>query len=370
VDSIEVTDNIFFNDYAGSGRTIDASQFLVIKNSYGNRPAGSEHVNIRRNVFLNYEGAQSGAFVRYGEDGGTQIEAARCILENNLFVGNNTQRIQSPINSNLGNRSVDILVRNNTLVGAFPHTLAHSLLAHGQGWLVYNNIWSCPGGAMGEWGDGVNTASVLNNNLYWNNGSAIPGGSGTLQPANDTRAILTNPRLADPTSGTVVLPRLNGRSGTFISGSTSIRQEFLRLANLYAPLETGSGALNAALAAQAPADDILGNTRGAQPDIGCFEVGGIPSADEALSPLPGLQLSSSPNPFTGRTVVTALLPAPGRVRVSIWDIHGRLQAVVAEGNYAAGRHQFSWDAGRSPAGVYVMRFTWNGHAFTRRMLRN
>ena len=72
----------------------------------------------------------------------------------------------------------------------------------------------------------------------------------------------------DTNHAAIVLPRWTGT--TFASGSSTIRQEFRRLAHRYASLPLASPAVNAALVGQAPAEDILGRPRAAA-DRGAYE---------------------------------------------------------------------------------------------------
>jgi hypothetical protein len=77
-----------------------------------------------------------------------------------------------------------------------------------------------------------------------------------------------------------VLPRRDPKTGLFLSGSATIRQEFERLVLQYAALPAGSPAVDAADAAHTPPDDILGRPRpaGGRPDLGAFEHGARPAA--------------------------------------------------------------------------------------------
>ena len=56
VTDVTIRDNIFFNDFAGSGRTNnnDTGSFIVVKDSNAgdDEQIGSERITVRRNVFL------------------------------------------------------------------------------------------------------------------------------------------------------------------------------------------------------------------------------------------------------------------------------------------------------------------------------
>ncbi len=60
-------------------------------------------------------------------------------------------------------------------------------------------------------------------------------------------------------------------------------------------------------------------------------------------------VGNAPNPFNPRTVIAFEMAAPGRAVVEVFDVRGRLVAGLADGAYAAGRHELVWD-GRTTAG--------------------
>jgi plastocyanin len=74
----------------------------------------------------------------------------------------------------------------------------------------------------------------------------------------------------------------------------------------------------------------------------------------------GLALAGAPNPFNPRTVITYALPEAAGVRLSVFDMAGRLVRVLADGGTRdAGLHETTWDGvgddGReAAAGVYVV----------------
>jgi hypothetical protein len=78
-------------------------------------------------------------------------------------------------------------------------------------------------------------------------------------------------------------------------------------------------------------------------------------------PVPAaLALAAHPNPFNPRTELVFSLPAPGRLRVEVFDLGGRRVARLAAGDVLAGEQRLRWDAeddaGRGlPSGVYLAR---------------
>jgi hypothetical protein len=288
VKDVIIEDNVFLSDYNGSGRPGDigsTSAFVVIKDSNGNSDwvLGSERVTVRRNVFLNYEGSTGYGFIQIGEDGTSNFEAIDVLVENNLMLGNSSVRMRSPLGA-MGVR--DVTFRNNTVVGDMPsYAFVMRLYAYGanqpnQNMHFYNNIWSDPTGTMGAGGGSGNdfsdtppgeTASfILDNNLYWNGGAEIPSDSGELvNYTADANRLIADPLLGDQTG--LVLPRWDPGARQFADGSATIREAFERLVLLYGTPDTGSPVIDAADPAQAPADDILGQSR-ASPDIGAVEI--------------------------------------------------------------------------------------------------
>jgi hypothetical protein len=61
-----------------------------------------------------------------------------------------------------------------------------------------------------------------------------------------------------------------------------------------------------------------------------------------------------PNPFNRSTLFRYTLARRSGVRVEVTDLAGRRAAVCDEGVRDAGTHEFRWDAGRLPSGVYVV----------------
>lgn len=285
VTDVTIRDNIFFNDFAGSGRVdgSDTGSFIVIKNSAA--LPENRRIRVQRNVFLNWEGSPGSYFVLVGEDGQPFHEAEDVLVENNLMLGNSPKPMRAPFGVK-GAR--DVVFRHNTVVGNLPsNAFGMRLNREGQNpvneriWF-FANVWADPTGTMEDFSDGDRSETRdarLDNNLYWNGGRPLPSDGDVLNPAGDPRAIIGDPNL--PLQDGLVLPRWTGER--FRSGNRTIREEFERLVMLYGAPGPGSAVIGRADPAQAPEDDILGRPRDAAPDLGCFEVDEEPPRPVALT---------------------------------------------------------------------------------------
>ncbi len=63
-------------------------------------------------------------------------------------------------------------------------------------------------------------------------------------------------------------------------------------------------------------------------------------------------LSNYPNPFRDATTLRFQLARPGRVRLAVHDVLGRVVAMPVDGFMTPGDHRLSFDARRLPSGVY------------------
>jgi hypothetical protein len=286
VTDVLIQDNIFFNDFDGSGRSDpgNTKAFITIKDSNEGDDGlfGSERVTLRRNIFLNWQGG-SEPFIQVGNDGKPYHEAKDIQIENNLMIGNSASEVNALLAVS-GARNVSFI--NNTVTGDLP-SRAYAIRIDRKGSnpqnrdiFMYNNIWSDPSGTMGSRssendnkfsnGDLVDVSNlVLDNNLYWNGGRAIPPGDLVSPLVDDTRRVVANP-LLNTNHGGVVLPRWSGSS--FLSGLSTIREEFLRLVLLYGMISTQSPAIGMADPRYTPSGDILGRPRPSIPSLGAVEI--------------------------------------------------------------------------------------------------
>jgi hypothetical protein len=82
------------------------------------------------------------------------------------------------------------------------------------------------------------------------------------------------------------------------------------------------------------------------------DVSGIGDEIACGDPLRVELIGSETNPFTDMTHIFYGLPAGARVRMSIYDVRGRMVRILVDGHRQAGYHSAVWD-GRSGSGVPV-----------------
>jgi len=98
-----------------------------------------------------------------------------------------------------------------------------------------------------------------------------------------------------------------------------------------------------------------------------------PPAEEIVRPRVSALNPNYPNPFNPSTTISFDLATPGRVRISIFALDGRLVKTLVDGIYTPGRHEQVW-SGRDnndrpvASGTYLYRMEAPGINQNRRML--
>ncbi|MDH3215275.1 MAG: T9SS type A sorting domain-containing protein [Candidatus Krumholzibacteria bacterium] len=107
--------------------------------------------------------------------------------------------------------------------------------------------------------------------------------------------------------------------------------------------------------------------------LGSFRLKASPTA--VASPTEGVfsVAQNHPNPFNPQTTITFTLPVTQHVRLSIYDVRGRLIRTLVNGTRPAGENLVSWNGtnsdGRSVgSGVYYYKLTAAGDQRTRKMV--
>jgi hypothetical protein len=327
VRGVVVEDNIFFNAFEASGRenTHGASSFIVAKDSNGDEDGivGVSGLTIRRNIFFHFQGGEGQYMVLLGEDGNEYFEAENVLVENNLFLGDNSDRLRAPF----GTKGVhDVVFRNNTISGDMPagaffwRSNVEGSNQPNDNIQVYNNIFTDPTGTMENFAtapQGETAGFTLAGNLYWNGGQPLPGGTEDMvQIANDASPLNGDPLLNPPAS--LTLPVWDAAAGLFGGGYIDIRTVFTTLVLAYGVPQAGSAAIDSADPANASGEDILGQPRAGAADVGAYEVQGnetaivLPTSSPGAAPPAG---ESTPvgDPGSASQPTLALPPGGGFV---------------------------------------------------------
>lgn len=80
-----------------------------------------------------------------------------------------------------------------------------------------------------------------------------------------------------------------------------------------------------------------------------------------------------PNPFNAKTMIDYSLGQSGNVKLTVYDLAGRLVNTLYNGNQGAGHYQIIWDGKDSngnltASGVYFYRLEAEGKSITKRMV--
>ncbi|MDM7925068.1 MAG: right-handed parallel beta-helix repeat-containing protein [bacterium] len=108
---------------------------------------------------------------------------------------------------------------------------------------------------------------------------------------------------------------------------------------------------------------------GSAPDLGAFESPFVNAVSDPPVRPDGFSLDPAfPNPFNSRTVFRYRNPVSCRVTLTVLDVSGRLVETLMDAALDPGTHETAWDAGNRSSGVYLVRFSVNGHSETRKIL--
>jgi hypothetical protein len=99
----------------------------------------------------------------------------------------------------------------------------------------------------------------------------------------------------------------------------------------------------------------------------------VPTYAGVAGPGPGggsnsVRFSIAPSPFTLGTTLCYRLPAPSRVRVTVYDLTGRKVATLDDRVQTAGPHEVTFDGRGRPAGLYVFHLASDFGTVTRKAL--
>lgn len=117
-------------------------------------------------------------------------------------------------------------------------------------------------------------------------------------------------------------------------------------------------------------DVISGSSHDGSREVKWYENTGTTGISDDKHPVPSksIYFHNSPNPFNQSTDIHFSLLAEGNTRINIYNLAGGLVSSKSLGILDAGPHQYSWNAGDLPSGVYFYRICGEGTADNGKML--
>jgi hypothetical protein len=107
---------------------------------------------------------------------------------------------------------------------------------------------------------------------------------------------------------------------------------------------------------------------GSEYALGAFRVGPTGGQDEkAVAPVKSY-LRVAPNPCRSRAKIAYSLAGPGPFTLRLYDISGRLAAVIGHGQIQLGPHVLDYDTRQLPRGVYLLRLESRDFTATRKLI--
>ena len=90
--------------------------------------------------------------------------------------------------------------------------------------------------------------------------------------------------------------------------------------------------------------------------------------DRTARPATFALLQNFPNPFNPGTTIEYTLSERQPVSLQIFDISGRLVAVLVQSDQDAGRYRIRWNASRYANGAYFLRLSAGHHSDTKKLI--
>jgi hypothetical protein len=85
--------------------------------------------------------------------------------------------------------------------------------------------------------------------------------------------------------------------------------------------------------------------------------------------IPGkLSINAYPNPFNASTTIRFILPEPGEIQVTIYDLLGRQVETLVDEEKQAGQYRVIWDASNHSSGIYFYRIKAGDYTETKKMI--
>ncbi|MEJ8757125.1 S8/S53 family peptidase [Pontibacter sp. H259] len=77
---------------------------------------------------------------------------------------------------------------------------------------------------------------------------------------------------------------------------------------------------------------------------------------------------SYPNPFSGKTTISYVVPQDGAVQVNVYDLLGKKVKTLVADNVKAGTYSTTFDGSNLPGGTYIYRIKAGNKVYTNRMI--
>jgi uncharacterized repeat protein (TIGR01451 family) len=164
-------------------------------------------------------------------------------------------------------------------------------------------------------------------------------------------------------------------SGTGLWAVGSVPVAAVDTLMITATVDSGTAGLTITnVASRTASNETDSNAANDADSVGVMVTGSTVSAPAETLPPSYRLCAPRPNPFTAETSVVFDVPAAGRVRLSVYDVSGRLVRTLVRADLPAGRFQALWDgrdrSGRlTPAGVYLVRLEAGSFAATKKAVR-
>lgn len=78
--------------------------------------------------------------------------------------------------------------------------------------------------------------------------------------------------------------------------------------------------------------------------------------------------NSFPNPLSTSTIIGLTLEKPGNIRITIWDVTGRMIREVSGQFYYADRHTVTWNAADYASGIYLCQLEFKDRSVMQKMV--
>ncbi len=155
-------------------------------------------------------------------------------------------------------------------------------------------------------------------------------------------------------------------AGTYLEGTVNLSSEFGSVPPVvYVAVGRYQTADGGALVAQAPAGNGNGDLEASEYYAYDLSATGVP--DGAVLD-PGPLLRSYPNPFRGAATVSFRLSTRGAVRLSMYDLSGRLVRVLAAREFDGGEHRVAVDGAGLAGGIYFVELRAPGVRASQRLV--